>query len=148
MGTINYGSNKYVTMGLNLDYFDDLDDLDREYEQEFMYEEIKEILEKYYFNYWIVSIEPGYYEGFYIKIKNDWLYFYDSYERNDVLKETTQLKKFLLECLTCGLVVVYPGWCTSYLDQDRSKKHILEAIRGMKNDIKQKPTWNQFEKRA
>ena len=146
MGTINYCSNKYITMGLNLNYFDDLDDLEKEYQHDFMREEIKETLEKYYFTYWTVSIEPGYYEGFYIEIKNNWLYFDDSYERNDVLKETTQLKKFLLECLACGLSVVYPGWCTSYLDQDKSKKDILKAIREMKNDIKQKPTWGQLEK--
>ena len=147
MGTINYGTNKYITMGLNVDNFDDLDDFEKEYEHEYILLEVKEALEKYNFTFWNVSIEPGYYEGFYIKISNDWLYFDDSIEKQDVLKETTQLKRFLFDCLASGIVVVYPGWCTGYLNYNDSKKEIKEAIKNMKNDIKQLPTWKQLEKR-
>lgn len=147
MGTINYGTNKHITMGLNINNFDDMDDFEKEYEQEFILTEVTDILEKYTFTFWEISIESGYYEGFYIKIYNDWLCFDDSIERKDALKETTQLKRFLLDCLACGLVAVYPGWCTGYADQEETKDEINEAIKNMKNDIKQLPTWKQLEKR-
>jgi hypothetical protein len=148
MGTINYGTNKYITMGINLNDFDELNDFDKEYEFEFLSLQVQEYLDRYDFDFYTVSIEPGYYDGFYIKIESceNWSYVDNSQERNDVLKETTQLKQFLFECLEIGLVSVHPGWCTAYLNINESKKEINTAIKAMKDHIKSLPTYKQLKK--
>lgn len=145
MGTINYKANKYITIGIKTNIYldeemqDDIDSLYKEY--------IKEILKKYNFNYFNISIEPGYYDGLYLDIDdNAHIFFDNTIEKNEALKETTQLKNFLLECIEEGLCVCYPGWVTSYLNYEESKKELTEAIKKIKEEIRSIPTYKQYYK--
>jgi hypothetical protein len=142
MGTINYGSNDFINIGINPDnYWIDNDFLDFEIESD--YYEIKHIFNKYNFDYFTVTLESGYYEGFYIDIKFDYLYL-DSYEKPLILKELTQLKLFLLECCDYGMVKYSPGWCMGYSDRESTIKAIKSTIRETKENIKKYPTWKNF----
>lgn len=155
MGTINYKTSKYITVGYNLERLEKIlnlfekeglleDNHERERVRDYhlykAHEDATYILNNYDFNFLEVSFAPGYYEGFSIDINFDYLYFTNYEEKNDALKEATQLKKFLLEALGLGLVACSPGWCTTYYDYDTSKKLINEAIKQLKEDIKNTPT--------
>lgn len=163
MGTINYFTSKYVTVGLQpYDYEECYNDYmeiceDEEFVSDMMYNYIADIyeenhnniqliLDKYTFEYFHVTIKPGYYEGFSIDIENNYPCFYDNYsEKREALKEATQLKLFLLECVDNGLCVLYPSWRTSYLDYTDSVKEIKQAIKDIKQEIKYTiPTYYQY----
>ena len=144
MGTINYGSNEYFNIGVNPEnYWVDGEFLD--FEMEFDYNRIKNALEKYNFQYFTVTIEPGYYEGFYIKIDFDYLWV-DAYEKLEILKELTQLKIFLLGCSYNGLVEYYPGWCMGYSNPIQTKKAIIQRIKELKSIMRKYPTYNTYKK--
>ena len=152
MGTINYGSNNYINIGMNLNQFDNIYNYnDRQYEYEseydFLWEEIQNILNKYNFEYFTVKLEPGYYEGFYIDIDFDYLWI-DYYEKPLILKELTQLKQFLLQCCDFGMVQYFPGWGTSYANEQNTIKAIKQCIRNTKEDIKKYPTYRTYRKGA
>ena len=101
MGTINYKTSNYITMGINTDIYS-IDELkkdklfmkemeeevkeyelnsgvvDDEYLQEYInlcyedsYEQIKSELKAHEFCYYHITIEPGYYEGFHLYIENN-----------------------------------------------------------------------------
>ena len=151
MGTINYGSNKYINMGMNLKQFDNINNYeDRQYEYEteleYIIEETQNTINKYTFEYFTVKIEPGYYEGFYLDIDFDYLYLDDYQEKLTVLKEITQLKQFLLECCYMGLVKYSPGWCMGYHSEQETKQGIKQAIKEIKQTIKNYPTYNTYRK--
>ena len=152
MGTINYGNNNYINIGMNLNQFDNIynyDDRQYEYESEydFLWEEIQNILNKYSFEYFTVKLEPGYYEGFYIDIDFNYLWV-DYYEKPLILKELTQLKQFLLQCCNFGMVQYFPGWGTSYANEQNTIKAIKQCIRNTKEDIKKYPTYRTYRKGA
>lgn len=152
MGTINYGSNNYINMGMNLKQFDDiLNYKDRIYEYEteldYIWEETQALLNKYNFEYFTVKLEPGYYEGFYIDIVFDYLWV-DYYEKALILKELTQLKQFLLKCCENGLVKYSAGWCMGYYTEQETIKAIKECIRTTKETIKKYPTYRTYKKGA
>ena len=148
MGTINYGTSDYITIGYNLNWDDSefetwesMED-EKQLDIENMYTNIRAILNKYDFTFYHVAIEPGYYEGFYINIKNNYPYCYDSREdKRAAQKEVTELKACLIECVNTGLVQVWPGWCTSYKTHDESIEAIKTAIKEMRAEIKSIPTW-------
>jgi hypothetical protein len=142
MGTINYKTSDYITIGYNCNNID--------YEDEFYHEIIQDYFDqvtitraRYNFYYFRVSVEPGYYEGFYIDIEHNVSYCYDNYmEKRAALKEITQIRKFLYECVSdFECCAVSPGWCTSYYDYDATLKKIDEAIKEMRETVKQTPTW-------
>lgn len=153
MGTINYRSNKYITLGLDVDkfkedYYDELNDYDDLcYNTNFLYDDLNEIIKNYDFNYFTLSLEYGYYDGFYLNIEDkDFLYFENTAEKNETLKETTLLKKLLVELTDCGLVACFPGWCTSFLNEEETKKEIKKAIKQLKEDIKKIPTYKIYKR--
>lgn len=152
MGAINYGSNNYINLGVNVDCLRDV--YGYEYEDfyteiDFLYEEITTILDKYNFHYFHITIKSGYYEGFYIDIENNFSICFDDYtEKKEAQKEITQLKHFLNECANNGLVQYFPGWCTSYGDYASTKKAINEAIKTMREEVNSTPTWMQYNKGA
>lgn len=113
-----------------------------------MHEEVSEILKKYNFEYFTVKIEPGYYDGFYVDIDFDYIWLDDYQEKLTVLKETTQLKLFLLECCYMGLVKYSPGWCTGYYSEQETKQGIKQAIKEIKQTIKNYPTYYTYRKGA
>ena len=136
MGTINYSSNNYVTVGFNYNY-DYIDDFERETDEIYLFEELENIREKYDFYYFDVRLKNGYYEGFYIDIENNFPLCFDNYaEKMEAQKEVTQIKKFLLECLEYGACVCVPGWCTTFFDYADSKKAVIEGIKTMREEIK------------
>lgn len=142
MGTINYKTSNYITLGYNtgnIDYEDEfyLDDI------YFEYEEINAILKKEYFYYFYITLEPGYYDGFTINIENNFMYCFDNYtEKMQALKELTRIKNFLIYIVdNFNVNVVYPGWCTSYGDYKKTILEIKNAINEMKCEIKTTPTY-------
>ena len=68
MGAVNYGSSDYISIGLNVsrDF--------EEWEIEEIENDIETLLNEYNFYYFHVVIKPGYYEGFYIDIENNYGY--------------------------------------------------------------------------
>ena len=141
MGAINYKTSKYLTLALkDNEDFEESDDL------LFEYEESKKILEKYDFNILKVEILEGYYNGFSIDIDFDFIYFDDTIEKNNALKEATQLKKLLFELCELGLFACFPGWCTNFLNYEDTKKEIKKAIKELKSDIKTTKTYLKYKK--
>jgi hypothetical protein len=149
MGAINYFTSDYITLGYNTNNID--------YEDQFYYElindeydEISAILKNEYFYYFHVTIKPGYYEGFTIDIENNFSYCFDDYnEKLQALKEVTQIKNLLIYIVNNFTInVVYPGWCTSYGDYKTTLLEINSAIKEMKNEIKNTPTYYTLKKEA
>lgn len=102
-------------------------------------------------DYYNISLESGYYEGFYLKIENKipWL-FNDYEEKKEFQKDITILKNILLKIIKeYGLVVVYPGWCTGYADEKNSISEIAEFVKNLRQEVKSVDTcyiYNQKEK--
>lgn len=154
MGAINYGTSEYITIGLKPynydDYMTETEDIDYELMQmdyDTDRENIEYILDKYNLNFFNVSIEFGYYEGFYLNINTDFD-FYNWEDKADALKEATQIKNMLIECCGCGLCAVYPGWCTGYENYKDSIESVKAAVSKMKDDIKATKTFLQEQKES
>ena len=147
MGTINYRTSDYITIGYNLDFVDYEDEYYYEYINDY-YEQIKFRLEQEYFYYFNVKLIPGYYEGFSIDIEFNFGICFDGWEdRKQAQKEITRLKSFLTECINdfeCS--VVFPGWCTKYLNYKDSLNELNAAIKEMREQVKLTPTWNKYKK--
>lgn len=142
MGAINYKTSEYITIGYNCNNIDYEDEFYNEYITE-DYEQIKYLLNKEYFYYWHVKIEPGYYEGFTIDISNNFPWCFDNYnEKRAALKEITEIKKFLLTCINdFGLCAAFPGWCMKYANRNETIKLLNQAIKEMRETVKTTCTW-------
>lgn len=145
MGTINYGTNKYFNIGMNLSR--DYDEYDYQCEYEYQFEETQHTIDKYNFNFFKIGIENGYYKGFYIWIDFDFLYFDDWNEKRQMLKEITQLKHLLNELCYNGLVKYSAGWCTGYCSEEETKEAIKQSIKEIKQNILNIPTWRKYHKK-
>lgn len=176
MGTINYFTSDYITLGVKPyetdNYIKDNDFMDfikeewnvntedenkvlkavNEYintNYEADRENAENILNKYDFYYFNVVLKPGYYEGFSLDIENNFGVALDGWEdRREAQKEITQLKNCLLELAGVGLVACFPGWCTGYKDYNETIKAIKEAIKEIREECKTIPTWKQYQKEA
>ena len=138
MGAVNYGTSDYINIGLNVGAVLD------EWEVEQIRDEVQGILNKYGFYYFHVAIKPGYYEGFYIDIENNFPVCFDWYEeKRDAQKELTQLKRALFECVGAGLVQYSPGWCTGYYTPAETVQNIKAAIKSARDEVKNIPTYVQ-----
>lgn len=154
MGTINYRTSDYITLGAPMFDYEDFTDEEgnvdyyaMEFEQEWLYDEIQAIRKKYDFYYYHVKLEPGYYEGFSVDIENNFGIAYDNWEDKRLAqKEITEIKKFLLECAENGLVCVWPGWCTHYRTPEETRTDIAEAIKEMRSEARTTPTWRDYER--
>lgn len=171
MGTINYRTSDYITLGIN-PYDPDDFKTDPDFMKEIkrnvklyhttidseIYDYISELyecdkwnaeteLKKHNFYYYHVRIIPGYYEGLSIDIENNFGIAYDSFEdRQFAQKEITEIKQFLMDCAGCGFVACYPGWGTRYEDYDGTIKAIKKAVKTMREEVKATPTWRQYER--
>lgn len=173
MGAVNYFTSDYITMGVK-----PYDECDLESDSDFMeaiQEEVDEfggtidgaiesyiqtsyeddeanvsaILEKYSFYYYHVTIKPGYYEGFTLDIESNFSVAFDGWEdKRSAQREITSLKKCLLECAGVGMVECWPGWCTEYKDYEGTCKAIGAAIKAMRDEVKNTPTWRQYERES
>ena len=172
MGTINYGTSDYITLGAKPEsrfeweqdkaLMEELKDLAKEHGNT-IDEEIEEQLwinmesdldnaryelEKHSFYHFNVAIKYGYYEGFYIDIENNFPLFFDDYEeKKEALAEIREIEQYLKDNAGNGLVSVYPGWCTSYADYKQTLKDIRTAAREMREDVKNTPTWRTYKEK-
>ena len=169
MGTINYKTSDYITMGSRIQNYSDFEndsyfleemkeEIDRCGLENVIYSEIEEnydcdrlnvetYLNQHNFVFYHVTIEPGYYEGFSINIENNFPVAYnDREEKRQAQKEITELKQFLLDCAGAGIAVVYPGWCTTELNYNDSVKAIKAAIKEIREESKAIPTWLWYER--
>ena len=104
------------------------------------------VLDKYSFNNYVVRIEPGYYEGFSIDIREELPeYFEDYHEKQEAQREITKMRKLLEELNDTGIHGVYPGWCTKYLSRKETIPEIDQAIREMRAEAKAIPCWSRCE---
>lgn len=143
MGTINYFTSDYITLGVNCNLIESDDDY---YFINDDYEQIKYLLEKQNFKHFSVELQPGYYEGFSIDIKFDYLYFDDCDEKREAQREITRIKEFLLQCINdFGLCAVSPGWCTAYYNRDDTMERLKQAIKEMRATVKNTPTEKNFD---
>lgn len=171
MGTINYRTSDYITLGIKPYDPDDLK-TDPDFMKELkrnvklyhttidneIYNYISELyecdkanaeteLKKHNFYYYHVRIRPGYYEGLSIDIENNFGVAYDSFEdRKDAQKEITEIKQLLKELAGFGFVACFPGWCTGYCDYSETIQLIDGAITEMRNECRTIPTWRQYER--
>lgn len=154
MGTINYGTSEYITIGLepyntddyifedgNVDY----DAMSIDYDCDIS--NVQFIMDKYNFSFFDINIKYGYYEGFYLDINANFD-FYNWQDKKDALKEATQLKNMLIECCGVGLCEVHPGWCTAYMPHKESINGIKAAVWHIKEDIKRTETFLQEQRKA
>lgn len=141
MGTVNYGSNDYINLGFNLN---------REYHNGDIAADnaawiTEKLLSNYSFYYWHIVRKPGYYEGFYLDIENNFPVCFDNWEeKQEAQKEITQIKHFLFDCVRAGLVKYSPGWCTGWYTEKETKKAIREAIAAMRDEVRTTPTYTQY----
>lgn len=149
MGTINYNTSDFVTIGYNCNNIDYDDEFYNDFIQDY-YDQIDYLLKKQHFYYFHVKLEPGYYEGFSIDIEFNFSVCFDDYfDKQNAQKEITQLKKFLLQCINdFECCVVHPGWCTGHEDYSNSVLKLNTAIKEMRQTIKNTPTWIQYNKGA
>ena len=171
MGTINYRTSSYLTLGIepysvfdlkhDADFMDEVQAEIKEYGgtveecirayidgcYEADMENVEFILSRYSFYYFHVAIRAGYYEGFSLDIENNFPVAFDDWEdKRAAQKEITSLKQCLLECAGVGLVACHPGWCTGYEDYEGTCKAIAAAIKDMRDEVKNTPTWRQYER--
>lgn len=155
MGAVNYKTSDYITIGYNCnteyardDFWKDEEE-QRAFEISFLHDEVTALLEKYDFQFYHVTICPGYYEGFTIDIENNFPFALDHWsDRREMNKEVTQIKRFLLECLDLGLVQCFPGWCTGYSTPSETLAAIKEAVKTMRDELNGTPTALQYERGA
>ena len=160
MGAINYGTSDYITIGLEPFDTDDYIYEDEDGEEDINYDarrddmdytwnKVEKIRARYAFDYYNVKLEWGYHEGFYIDIKNTFGSEFDSSaDKREAQKEITQIKRFLLECVEAGCVQCFPGWCTGYASHKETLAGINEAVKAMREEVRQTPTWYTCEKKG
>lgn len=166
MGTINYKTSDYITLGIKPydreDFINDpecmeaairesiesdisirhyIDDLIGSY-----YEADKEnaecFISKYDFRYFSLSVEPGYYEGLYVDLSEEFpLFIDDEDERKEILQEIETLKSVLIDIAGCGFVACFPGWSTGYSDYNGTLKEIETACNYLKENAMERKPW-------
>lgn len=171
MGTINYTPSNYITLAIKPynynDFANDPDFLNevREYFPEYMnniedyiysyiqscyecdYDNISSELAKHYFKYFNIKIKEGYYEGFMLDIENNYPVCFDDYsDKLAAQKEITEIKEFLNTCAGYGMVMCSPWWYTSYGNYQSTLQNIKAAIKEMRNEVHNTPTWEQYSK--
>lgn len=156
MGTINYNSNKFVTLGIEPYDFNDMkeayiqDTQDQDIPDQVIFDQISEYyscdyanadqeLKKLALDNFKVSIENGYYEGLYIDIEYNNLFFYDQEEKDATIKEAESIKQFLVSCAGMGFVSCIPFWYTIYKNYDETLKDIEDGFNKMMDDINNTP---------
>lgn len=165
MGTVNYKTSDIITLGIRpyepsdfeLDpdfmeearrqsekYGDDIDSIIYQTIADYTEDDrqtAENIISRYSFEFFQVSIEPGYYEGFSINISDDLPgEYWDADERQQALTDAANLGEMLKELVNDACMVeVWPGWCTTYHDTDRTLKDIRKTIRCLIYDINDTP---------
>lgn len=171
MGTINYKTSDYITLGIkpydaasiaaDPDFIAWIKEEGREADADEIAQETAatyyeddaanydSIIKKYDFYFFHIALKPGYYEGLYIDIESNYPVFFDDYEeKREALKEIAKVKEFLTECAGVGFIACFPSWCTGYADHAETLKEIKKAAEEMRESIKATPTYRQWKKEA
>ena len=171
MGTVNYRTSDYITLGIEPvsaydleqdadfmreiraeveEYGGSIDEAIRAYirdGEEADRENAQAEIDRHNLHYYHIKIEPGYYEGFSLDIESNFpIAFNDWQEKRDTQKEITEIKHLLHTLADYGLREVFPGWTTGYSDYTTTHKSIDRAIRAMREEAKATPTWKQYER--
>jgi len=170
MGTINFKTSKYITMGVKpydaaevakdpefMDYISEYypgEDPERMAAEEISgyydadRENVESILKKYSFEYFNIEVIPGYYESLQIFISDNLpLYFDDYTEKREALKEVTKLKALLKDAAGVGFVACFPSWATAYSNYKETLTYIEIAAGKMRDEIKTAETWRTRQKK-
>lgn len=149
MGAINYGTSDYITIGYNCGDIDH-NEVDYDFFMQDDYDTVKNILSNYSFYYFHVSVEPGYYEGFYIDIEFNYpLFFQDYTERKEAQQEITTIRHVLKQIVeNTNCCAVYPGWCMGYADYSDTLSEIDKAAKQMRQHVHDTPTYRQYARRC
>lgn len=170
MGTINYRTSDYITLGVrpydiddfknDPDFIEEMTESYGEINDDLIYDyisacydddcaNIEYALDKWDFYYFHITVEPGYYEGFSLNIENNFPICFDCYDdKRSAQKEITGIRQFLRACAGLGLVKCTPGWCTGYYSYAETVKAIDAAICEMRDEVRNTPTWKKFRKEA
>lgn len=145
MGTINYKTSDFITIGYNCNFIDYEDEFYNDIIQDYFDQVCRQLKEEYFY-YFHVTVEPGYYEGFSINIEFNFSMCFDTWEDKAIAqKEITKIKQFLLECVNdFECCAVYPGWCTGYADYKTTIEELNGAIIAMRDIVKSTPTTAQY----
>ena len=128
------------------DYEDYIYDLIASYEEDDFYN-VKCALEKYDFYYFHVAQKYGYYKGSQLDIESNFGIAFDDYiDKRQAQKEITKIKEFLHYVADCGMSATYPGWCPAWFDNKTTHKMIDKAIKKMREEVRNTPTWRQYER--
>ena len=158
MGTINYGTSKYISLGYDLsdnnyycrmiDFYDSDEDREElECDVNCLYEIINDKIKELDLECFKITCEYGYYEGLYLDIDLDYCYFDNYQEKQAAQKEITTIKHFLLDTIEYGHIVKCEnGWCTTYCTYEETKAAIKEAIKEMRNDVKNTLTAKNYNR--
>ena len=171
MGTVNYKTSDIITLGLRpyeardfeLDpdfmedarercdengcsLFDWIEGTINEYTEDDR-QTAKHIISRYSFEFFHVSIEPGYYEGFSVNISDDLPgEYWDAEEREQALTDAANLGDMLKELVNDAcLVECCPGWCTTYQDPAHSLMNVKKAMRELIAEINDTPNEERSE---
>lgn len=147
MGAINYGRNDYVNLGFDLSRSWETDEEMWE-EVEWAVEDVQWCLDNKDFEYFKISVDSGYYEGFYLEIEENFPDYFDDYlEKRQAQKEITKIKQQLLGFAEYTHLVNYtPNWVTSYYSYSETVQAINEGIKKMREEVKSWPTYVQWIK--
>lgn len=159
MGTINYKTSEFLTVGLmpfdfdeekaaliemgeedtpeptDSEVFDYIFDIEAEERAEVEYH-FKDLS----FSIFDVKIEPGYYEGFSIDVRLDYLYFDDNEEKEAAIKEAGMIRDLWLYAVNnTNCFEVWPGWVTTYKEYDETLESIEKAYKAMLEAVEKIP---------
>ena len=144
MGAINYKTSDFITMGVNTNELT-REECENDFEVAFLDEVATGIIDNYSFDCFDVEIIPGHYEGFSVDIKLSFWMFDDYTEKAQAQKEVTKIKAMLKDLAGAGLVACFPSWCTTYRDYNGTLSEIDAAIKAMKKEVKDTPTYYQTQ---
>ena len=96
-------------------------------------------------HFYCVKTVSGYYNGFWIDIEQQYLCIDGYKDRAIIQKEITQIKNFLIKCVSeYGMRVHYPGWCVGWedvIEKSIAKKN--EAIKDERQKVKKLPIFDE-----
>lgn len=139
MGAVNFG--RLINKN-NLALVNNPESQEEQEEQYFFnyeLEEVEEELKNHEFYYFNLVIEFGYYEGFYLRLKEDntKLIYENTQEKKEVLKELTKIKNILIHFVNDGLLWgCHSSWLYNRLATSQTIKEIKELIKQLKEEVK------------
>lgn len=163
MGTINFKTSDYITLGYKIRdswdishdpifknfileemYANGYDDSDFEWYSEMRineyaesdYDEISSALDRQRFSFFDIKLENGYYEGFQLLISANYdPDFLTKDDRIDFLAEVSHIREFLNLCVDYGMLECHPWWCTTWERADTTRADIDRVCDRIKEEF-------------